>query len=320
LISVVFSFMNESNNLKELVGRAATALRKVQQHEFEMIFVDDASTDNSVNILLDLQAHGFPEIVVVELSRNYGNSEALLAGFEVSKGDLVIYLDSDLQDPPELIPQLINVQLNSGVDVVHTVRISRAGESRLKLLVTKWGYKYLKNFYQFKIIEEAGDYKLLTRRVVDLLLNNKEHSPFTRGMIANLGFKQEVLEYDRASRGDGAKNTKYRLFSLRWIYSHLDRTLISFTDLPLKLTLGIGVLSGALSFLMICVVIWMKIAGLAVPGWAALMCSIFFLGGLQLLTLGVMGLYLNSIFIEVKNRPIYLIDKIHRGGGSDFSK
>ena len=304
--------MNEAGNLNELVQRTATTLRNLKSEEFEMIFVDDCSTDNSVETLLNLQGQGFPEIVVVELSRNFGNSEALLAGFEISKGDLVIYLDCDLQDPPELIPELIDIQSKTGADVVHTVRKSRAGESKIKLLVTKMGYRYLKNFYKFKILEEAGDFKLLTRKVVNLLMNNKEQSPFTRGMIASLGFKQEILEYHRAARSDGAKNTKYRLFSSRWIYTHLDRTLIAFTDLPLKLTLGMGLLTGFASFLMIFVVIWMKVVGLSIPGWAALMVSIFFFGGLQLLTLGIMGLYLNAIFLEVKNRPIYLIDKIHR--------
>ena len=309
---MVLSFRNEARNLEEMVNRLIASLRKVKHLEFELIFVNDASTDGSLDILKNLQRGVSPEIVIVNMSRNFGVAECVLAGFEVSQGANIVYMDCDLQDPPEIIPTLLDRASETGAEIVHTKRISRAGESWMKLQITSLGYKYLSRFYETPIPIEAGDFKLLTRRIVDLILRHKEHLPFIRGSIANLGFSQSFVEYSRDPRADGAKNTKFRVFSWRWLSGHIDRTLISFTDVPLKISLMTGFLVSILSMIGIFLVVLMKIFNLSVGGWAAIMVSVCFLGGIQMIIIGIVGLYINVIYRETKARPIYIIDKVIR--------
>lgn len=312
LLSVIVSFKNEAANLPRLVERLQSTLSLVPNLNYELIFVNDDSTDASGDILREMIELGEKNIVHVTMSRNFGVSECVLAGFEVSKGEVIIYMDADLQDPPEIIPLLLTSHIENQSEIVHTVRIKRRGESWAKLKVTEWGYSYLEKMYQVAIPREAGDFKLLTRRVVDLLLESKEQLPFMRGLIANLGFKQSFVNYERDGRGDGKANTKFRIFSFRWLYSQLDRTLISFSDAPLKLVLFTGMSVSIFSIFGIFLVLLMKISGFALPGWTGLMSAILLLGGLQMLMLGILGLYINVIYLETKSRPIYLIDKIER--------
>lgn len=309
---MVLSFRNEARNLEEMVNRLIASLRKVKHLKFELIFVNDASTDGSLDILKNLQRGVSPEIVIVNMSRNFGVAECVLAGFEVSQGANIVYMDCDLQDPPEIIPALLDRASETGAEIVHTKRISRAGESWMKLQITSLGYKYLSRFYETPIPIEAGDFKLLTRRIVDLILRHKEHLPFIRGSIANLGFSQSFVEYSRDPRADGARNTKFRVFSWRWLSGHIDRTLISFTDVPLKISLMTGFLVSILSMIGIFLVVLMKIFNLSVGGWAAIMVSVCFLGGIQMIIIGIVGLYINVIYRETKARPIYIIDKVIR--------
>ena len=311
-LSVVLSFRNEARNLEEIVSRLVASLRNEKEIKFELIFVNDASTDDSLVILKNLQKTTSPEIVIVNMSRNFGVAECVLAGFEVSQGANIVYMDCDLQDPPELIPVLLDRASETGAEIVHTKRIFRAGESWIKLQVTSLGYKYLSRVYETPIPKEAGDFKLLTRRMVDLILEHKEHLPFIRGSIANLGFSQSFVEYSRDARADGAKNTKFRVFSWRWLSGHIDRTLISFTDIPLKISLMVGFLVSIFSMLGIFIVVLMKIFNLSVGGWAAIMVSVCFLGGIQMIIVGIVGLYVNVIYRETKARPIYIIDEVIR--------
>lgn len=311
-LSVILSFRNEEKNIEELVNRLLSTLRNQHGLIFELIFVNDASTDNSLEVLKELQQSIASEIVIVNMSRNFGAAECVLAGFEVSQGSSVVYMDCDLQDPPELIPELMKKASDTGCEIVHTKRISRAGESWIKLRITSWGYRYLAKFYENSLPKESGDFKLLSRRIVNLLLEHKEHLPFLRGSIANLGFSQSFVEYSRDPRADGVRNTKYRVFSWRWINGHVDRTLISFTDIPLKISLMVGFVVSFVSLIGIFVVVLMKIFDLSVDGWAAIMVSICLLGGIQMIIMGIVGLYVNVIYRETKARPIYIIDEILR--------
>lgn len=309
-LSIVISFKNEEQNLPVLLERLVLVLKSLEEVNSEIIFVNDLSTDSSKKFLEEYIVNSLFDISLVNMSRTYGNTECVFAGFEVSKGDLVIYMDADLQDPPELIPEMIAKHFDTKAEVIHTVRTKRLGESWFKIKITNFGYFYLNKFYQVPLKREAGDYKLLTRRVVECLLEYKEHLPFLRGLIANLGFKQEHVEYIRDPRADGRSKTKFRVFGLRWLGGHLDRTLISFSDIPLKFTLFIGLLLFSISSVGIILAISLKIFGLAVPGWTALICAILFLGSTQILVTGFLGLYINVIFRETKNRPIYIIDNI----------
>ena len=310
-ISVVVSFWNEIENLPELIERLRKVSKSTTEFELnELIFVNDVSTDGSEEFLTRL-AMTDKDIVLVNMARRTGVSECVYAGMSVATGEAVIYLDADLQDPPEIIPQMVSEWTsNTDCEVVYTVRRSRQGEGRVKLAFTKFGYRFLRKVASIDLPLDAGDYKLLSRKIVDLLLQYKEHKPFMRGIVTSLGYEQRPIYYDREPRGDGRKNTKMVLFSTRTISIWLDSALISFSDVPLKTALGLGLVTSFFSGAYIIVVIAQKILGTYSPGWPALMAAILFLGSVQLMVLGVMGLYIGSIYTQTKNRPFYIIKNI----------
>jgi glycosyltransferase involved in cell wall biosynthesis len=316
-ISLVLSFYNEINNLKELINRIRDVSNRSENFKVnEIIFVNDCSNDGSEEFLTE-QAKTYSDLILVNMSRKTGVSECVYAGMSVAKGDAVVYLDSDLQDPPELIQEMVDAWLsNTDCEVVYTVRKSRSGEGYFKLKFTKFGYRFLRKISKIDLPLDAGDFKLVSRKIVNILLTHQEHKPFMRGIITSLGFKQIPVYYDREPRGDGRNNTKFVLFSPRTVSGWLDSALISFSDAPLKLSLKIGLITSFLSSLYIFVVIIQKILGFYVPGWPALMAAILLLGSVQLIVLGIMGLYVNAIYTQTKNRPLYLIRNIVRNNSN----
>lgn len=312
-LSVVFSFFNEERVLKELLSRVRNTLTQNKHlSNYELIFVNDSSTDSSEEILLE-EIKNSKDVVLVNMSRNFGTGECVYAGFSVSKGDAVVYMDSDLQDPPELINELIEeFMIDEDVNVVYTTRRTRRGESKFKLLVTSIAYKFIKYISNIEIPTGSGDFKLLSRRVVDLMLRHEEKLPYIRGLISFYGFKQKQVFYDRDPRFDGAENTKYPFLSKRMIDNNLDKVFISFSDAPLKLTLYLGFFIALLAFIYLFFIITQFFMGNNLPGWSAVMASILILGGVQLSLIGFIGLYINQIFLGVKNRPNYVIEKIIR--------
>lgn len=314
MLSVVLSFYNEAGVLPELVHRLRTVLRGEQNRKtisgYELIFVNDASTDNSLEILTREFENG-RDLVIVNMSNNFGVSECVLAGMRLAKGDAAVYMDADLQDPPEVIPELLNKwHADPEVEVVYTTRLSRAGEHPLKMLVTRLGYKLINRISEIKLPENSGDFKLLSRRVVQELLKMREKKPYLRGMVSWIGFKQAQVFYHRAERHDGRINTKRPALSSKVIKYALDSAIISFSDAPLKAMLFLGFFVSLTSLVYIGVVIVQKIMGWYVPGWPALMAAILFLGGVQLLMLGILGLYVNIIFLNTKGRPDYIIKSV----------
>jgi glycosyltransferase involved in cell wall biosynthesis len=308
-ISVVLSFRNEEACIPELITRlrAVFAAERKAGHigSHELIFVNDDSTDSS-EMLLRAHAVGNDDIRIINMSRNFGVSTCVLAGMEHASGDLVVYLDADLQDPPELIPQMIGVwRSEPDVGVVHTVRTDRAGESWLKLLITRIGYRILHMSSTIKLPIETGDFKLLSRGVVDHLVTFKEKRPYLRGLVCWVGFKQKSVSYKREARFGGA--TKFPLFSYRVIGNFLDSALISFSDAPLKLATLAGAITAFLALLHAIWVLIQKYRGHNLPGWSALMTAVLFLGSIQLLCTGLQGLYISSIFQESKRRPNYIV-------------
>lgn len=308
-VSVVFSFWNEEDVLAELVRRcravfdAETAAGHVRG--YELIFVNDASTDGS-EALLRREALVRPDIRIVNTSRNFGVSPCVLAGMSFATGDVVVYMDADLQDPPEVIPQMLAAwRAEPDVDVVHTVRLSRSGETRLKLWITRQGYRILKAVSTIDLPPEAGDFKLLSRRAVDHLLSLREQKPFIRGLVCWIGFKQRKVHYHRDARFSGA--TKFPVLGIKVLRNFLDSAFISFSDVPLKLSIFAGLASSAASLGYIFWVLIEKYRGHNIPGWSAIMVAVLFLGGVQLLSVGILGLYVNAIFLEVKGRPLYLV-------------
>jgi len=312
-VSVVMSFYNEMENLPELVARLREVSRLNSDFKLnELIFVNDVSNDGSEE-WLEKEAKISSDLVLVNMARRTGVSECVYAGMSIATGDAVIYLDSDLQDPPELIPEMVRTwKQNQDCEVVYTVRKSRQGEGFIKLAVTKLGYRFLRKISHIDLPLDAGDYKLLSRKVVDIVLANKEFKPFMRGIVTSIGFKQIPVYYDREPRGNGRGATKFALFSPRTVSGWLDSALISFSDVPLKISLGIGLITSFFSSAYLIVVLIQKIMGLYVPGWPALMAAILLLGSVQLMVMGVLGLYISAIFTQTKNRPIFIIKSVIR--------
>lgn len=244
------------------------------------------------------------------MSRNFGVFPCTFAGLKFSKGDLVVYMDADLQDPPEIIPELLE-KWNSeqDIDVVHTVRTDREGESRFKLGITKLGYLLLNKISNIELPVEAGDFKLLTRRVVDNMLKFKEKLPYTKGLVCWVGFKQEKVYYKREARYAG--DTKFPTLGFGAIKNYANSALISFSAAPLQLASLLGIFGCVVSALMIFHVFYEKLSGQSIPGWTAIMTAVLFVGSIQLLTIGILGIYVHSIFLEVKGRPTYIVESLH---------
>jgi dolichol-phosphate mannosyltransferase len=313
-ISIIFSFYNEENVLVELIKRVRTVMKKEKESKsisgYEMIFVNDASTDNSKAILKN-ESSTENDLLIADMSRNFGVSECVIVGFKIAKGDAVVYMDCDLQDPPELIPEMVHKwKEDINVEVVYTTRRKRHGERFAKLALTKFGYRLINSLGDIDLPIDSGDFKLLSRRAVKHILLLKEQKPYLRGMVSWIGFKQAQIFYDRDGRLDGKENTKFPVLSKRVIYGYLDRALISFSDAPLKIMLMIGLFVSIIAIGYIGIVIVQKILGLHDPGWPALMASILLLGGVQLSILGIIGLYIGGIFTNVKGRPLFVINSI----------
>ena len=314
LVSVVLSFYNEAAILDLLLERLRNVLRgeraKGNIRDYELIFINDNSTDSSLDILIREFKAG-NDLVILNMSNNFGVSECVLAGMSYSKGDAVVYMDADLQDPPELLPELIaRWREDPEVEVVYTTRLSRAGEHPLKLFITKWGYRFINAVSQIELPVDSGDFKLLSRRVVNELVQLQEKNPFVRGLVSWIGFKQKQVFYHREERADGREQTKRSAMSMKVINYWLDTALISFSDAPLKAMLFLGFVISLTSLAYIFVVLFQKLMGWYEPGWPALMAAILLLGGMQLLTLGVLGLYINTIFMNTRGRPNYIVKDV----------
>jgi len=303
LLSVVLSFRNEDGVISELVNRLGGALEPLGL-DYELIFVNDASTDSSLQLLLEIAGRD-PRVKIISMSRTFGVSQCVLAGMSYARGDAVVYMDADLQDPPEVIPELVK-NWREGADVVYTTRLDRQGESLFKMWLTKWAYKILRSTSSdFSLPVDSGDFKLLSRRVVRELLQLTEKDPFLRGLVSWIGFKQVSVKYHRDARYAGS--THYPLISLNPWRAFI-AGLASFSVMPLYLSLYFGMLISIGSFSYIIAIIVMFFLGWNIPGWSAIMVTVLFLGGVQLLVLGVLGIYLGRVSNEVKNRPNYIVE------------
>jgi len=312
LISVVFSFRNEESNLRELVKRVDAAFSLVTE-TYEMIFVNDDSTDHSLSILLELQ-ESYP-IHVINMSRRFGVTPCVLAGMAQSKGSAVIYMDTDLQDPPELIPELIKC-FKDGAEVVHTTRTHRDGESAFKMWLTKKAYRAINYFSDIELPENTGDFKLLSRKAVNHILSLKEHDPYMRGLSIWLGYKQEFVYYRRESRFSG--ETHMPLLSKGPVREFV-RGLTAFSAGPLYLSFYMGLITSVVCFMLIIYAVVLKVMGVATPGVSGLLVAISFFSGVILLSIGLLGIYIARIYNEVKGRPQYLIKEIIEKKTNDAS-
>ncbi|QDZ41400.1 glycosyltransferase family 2 protein [Euhalothece natronophila Z-M001] len=299
-LSVVIPCYNEQDNIDLLLKRLLAVIDQLNL-TFEIICVNDSSKDDTLNCLI--QHHKInPQIKVINLSRNFGKEIALTAGIDYAIGDAVIPMDADLQDPPELIEQLV-AKWREGYDVVYATRRSRHGESWLKRWSAYAFYQIAQHLSEVPIPLNTGDFRLLDRQVVEALKQMPERTRFMKGLFAWVGFRQTAVLYERTPRYKGSTTWNYwRL----WNFA-LDG-ITSFSSLPLKIWSYLGITFSFLaflygSFLIIRTLIW----GVDVPGYASLIVTILFLGGLQLISLGMIGEYLSRLYQEVKGRPLYLV-------------
>jgi dolichol-phosphate mannosyltransferase len=297
LLSVVAPVFDEEELIEQFVERTRAA---VADYEFELVLVNDGSKDRTGE-LLDLMAAADPRVRVIHLSRNFGHQAALTAGLEHAVGDVVAMLDADLQDPPELIREML-AQWSHGADVVYAVRKQREGETAFKLATASWFYKLFDKLAQVDLEPNSGDFRLLDRRALDALLAMTERSRFLRGMTVWVGFTQTAVSYERDARNAG--ETKYTV--RRMLRFSLD-AIASFSHLPLQLATYAGLLSAGLAFVAIPVVVVLRVAGSYLPGFGSLTIAILLLGGIQLIALGVIGEYVGRIYDEVKHRPLYIV-------------
>jgi dolichol-phosphate mannosyltransferase len=316
LVSVVLSFFNEQENLSELIQRLRSVFHNLIQNnivqQYELLFVDDCSTDNSFQILID-HSHQSPsceKLRVLRMSRNFGVSACVFAGFQHSQGDVVVYMDSDLQDPPEVIPQMIYAMLaRPGIEVVHTIRTCREGESFIKLLFTRIGYYVLKKSSSIDLPIEAGDFKLLSKRVVHELLRCNEVNPYIRGLVSWVGFSQVKIPYNREKRFSG--KTKFPIFSSKVISNFFSSALIAFSDIPLTILSITGLFISCLAFVIETYLIWQYIVSGIAKTEVLAIATFSLLAGIQLIGIGVLGLYIGPILKESRNRPRYVINSTY---------
>jgi len=304
LLSVVIPAFNEELVIGECVKRVQAVLRKMAC-DYEIIFVNDASTDATLSLLLEEKAKD-PRIKILDFSRNFGHQMAITAGMDHAKGDAVVAMDADLQDPPEFIPELV-AKWQEGYDVVHAKRRQREGEPFLRLWAILLHYRLIRKLATIDLPVDVGDFRLLSRRALDALNQNRERHRYIRGLVAWLGYRQISIEYDRDKRFGGT--TKYPVSKLIRLSLH---GILSFSVLPLRLASFLGFLSAFAAFLYILYALFAKFVLHDVPsGWTSLIIAIFFLGGVQLLCIGILGEYMGMMHEESKQRPLYLISDIY---------
>jgi len=301
LLSIVVPCYNEEAVLGELHRRLISVLEQVGGSDGEIVYVDDGSADQTSLMLQQLQ-HDEPRVRVVSLSRNFGHQIAVTAGLEHTSGDAVVIIDADLQDPPEVIPEML-ARWQDGYQVVYGLRARRAGETTFKLWTAKAFYRLINRVSEVEIPLDVGDFRLIDRQVVDVLLAMPERDRFLRGMISWVGFRQVAVIYDRAARHAG--ETKYPL--IKMLRFAVD-SVISFSFAPLRLAIWIGfaAITAAVAGIVYALIIriytttWVR-------GWASIFTAVLFLGGVQLVTLGIVGEYVGRIYAEVKMRPLYVV-------------
>jgi polyisoprenyl-phosphate glycosyltransferase len=300
LISVIVPMYFEEGVARECYERLKKVMEK-NDYQFELIFVNDGSTDRTLDILDEI-AEKDKRAKVINFSRNFGHQIAVTAGIDFAKGDALIIIDADLQDPPELIPELIN-KWQEGYDVVYAKRKERKGETWFKLITAKYFYKFLNYMSDIDIPKDTGDFRLVDRKVANVFKKMTERNRFVRGMFSWIGFRQTYVEYERDERFAG--ETKY---PFRKMIKFASDGIISFSTKPLRLVMTMGFASVMVSVLVLLYTFFVFLFGREVePGWASIMVAITFFSGIQLLGVGIVGQYIARIYEESKNRPNYIV-------------
>lgn len=305
LLSIVIPCYNEEEVIKETVGRLERLIGELASSSIsvELIFVDDGSKDKTRNILKEYAINN-KHIKLIAFARNFGHQIAVTAGIDAANGDAVVLIDADLQDPPELIHQMLD-KWAEGYDVVYGTRSERAGESAFKLVTARAFYRLLNRLSDVPIPLDTGDFRLMSRNVVNTLRAMPEQERFIRGMVSWVGFNQISLPYKRAERFAGVSK-----YPLRKMIKFATDGIMSFSTKPLKMSVALGVMCSLISLFAILYVLFLRLfTNIWVEGWAAIMISVLFIGGVQLICTGILGEYVGRIYNQIKSRPLYVVQE-----------
>lgn len=308
-ISVVVPCYNEEESI-ELFYEEMCSVSREMDNEFEYIFVNDGSKDNTLDIIKNLSKKD-SRVKYISFSRNFGKEAAIYAGFSKANGDYVVMMDADLQDPPKLLPEMMEY-INQGYDSVATRRVTRKGEPPIRSFFARLFYKIINKISNVDIVDGARDYRLMTAQMKDAIISLREYNRFSKGIFGWVGFQTKWLEYENIERVAG--ETKWNFWKL-FLYSL--EGIIAFSTAPLVLASMFGILLCLLAFvLIIFIIVRTMIFGDPVQGWPSLVCIISLIGGIQLLCIGIIGQYLSKTYLETKNRPKYIVKDTNMKGNT----
>lgn len=302
LITLIIPCYNEQESLPLLYSELVKVSQQMSEQNFEFLFVNDGSRDRTLDILKEL-AQKDERVKYISFSRNFGKESAMYAGLDNARGDYVAFMDADMQDPPALLPEMYKAVTEEGYDSVATRRVTRKGEPPIRSFFARMFYRIMNKISDTDIVDGARDFRLMNCKFVDALLQMKEYNRFSKGLFGWVGYKTKWIEFENVERVAG--ETKWSFWSL---FKYSIEEILAFTTAPLVIASVLGILLCFLAFVFIVFIIVRKICfNNSVNGWASMVCIISLLGGLQLFAIGVVGQYLAKLYLEIKNRPIYLI-------------
>ena len=306
-ISVIVSCYNEEESIPLFYKEMNSVSKQMNHVDFEFMFVNDGSSDNTLNELKDL-AHKDNRVRFISFSRNFGKEAAMYAGLENVTGDYITLMDADLQDPPSMLPVMYKYIKENDYDQVGTRRVTRKGEPPIRSFFARMFYKIINKMSKVEMVDGARDYRLMTRQVVDSILQLKEYNRYSKGLFSFVGFKTKWLEYENVQRVAG--ETKWSFWKL---FKYAIEGIVAFTTAPLSMAAVLGVIICLIAFIGIIVIIVKTLAfGDPTGGWPSMVCILLFVSGIQLLCMGIIGQYLAKTYLETKKRPIYIIKETEK--------
>ncbi|QXJ58351.1 glycosyltransferase family 2 protein [Enterococcus raffinosus] len=306
MISVIVPCFNEEEAIPLFFAEMEKTKKKIA-HDFEYIFINDGSKDGTLEVLREL-ARKHKTVRYISFSRNFGKEAALYAGLQASKGDLVTVMDVDLQDPPELLPQMVEMIETTDIDCVGTRRADRKGEPPIRSFFAKKFYQLINRISDTEMVDGARDYRLMTRQMVDAILELTEYNRFSKGLFSWVGFKTEYISFENRERAVG--ETSWSFWKL---FNYSIDGIVNFSDAPLNIASFVGAFSCVAAVIaMLFIIVRALIFGDPTSGWPSLVTIILFIGGVQLLCIGIIGKYIGKIFMETKKRPVYIVKETEK--------
>ena len=308
-ISVIVSCYNEEESLPLFYEEMRKVMAEMSQNDFELIFVNDGSRDNTLKEIKELRAKD-KRVRYISFSRNFGKEAAMKAGLDYSTGDYVTLMDADLQDPPKMLPEMLNILESEHYDCVGTRRVTRKGEPVIRSFFARKFYKIINKMSKVEMVDGARDYRLMTRQMVEAIKSCEEYNRYSKGLWSFVGFKTKWLEFENVQRVAG--ETKWSFWKL---FKYAIEGIVAFTTAPLTMAAFLGILFCFIAFIMIIVIIFKTLVwGDPVSGWPSLACIIIFVSGIQLFFMGIFGEYLAKTYLETKKRPLYIIKETEKDG------